>query len=684
MSLIRSRTPRRRAAVVTLLCSLTALLALGGCSSNGNRTVTGSVGVDSGVAIATTNSVTELLEDTQLGLTASVPNDTTNAGVTWTLTAGVGSLVASSSSATTYVAPNQVTGAATTVITATSVANPLLYAQVTLVVLGDPQLNSTVLFPGNVNLGYGADLSIAGGSGPFTWALSSGTLPPGLVLNGTTASIDSISGVPTTLGTYSFSVTITDGLNRTSTLPFTITINPQNSCLLLGQYVFAWTGFRSSSSATHLGVLDFDVNGLVTGETDYKDVFRSTPAQPVLNGTCANTTADTGQITLNTASGVYQYNFAITPPDANGIIHAARIQLVNAGSDSGSGLLELQDATALGAAAPAGNFAFGTVGVEASGVHFGSAGLFTSSGGILSAGLMDSNQSTAPLTDQATTGTISAPDATGRGQYTITAGTATTSFSYYLISAQKMVIMDIDAAAKTPIQSGFLTPQVGTQNATTFDASALGSPSIVSLWGSQGDIDPYTVVAIGRLANSNPTANLVDLTLQSSVQAIVSSDQAYTAQTYTVAPSGRGTLSVYTASGLRSFVMYFDGVADGYLVEQGSPYGNAGLLEAQTVPVGGFPSTLTGDFVSGTQYPQSPGPVVLVPQLSLNYGQLSSAYTNGTFSIDPTSGRGLGTVTQTGVGTTPAAIYMVSPDKLDMLRYATRATNGSIEWLIDN
>ncbi len=684
MSLIRSRTPRRRAAVLTFLCSLTTVLACSGCSGNGNRSVTGSVGVDSGVAIATTDSATELLEDTELGLTASVPNDTTNAGVTWTLTAGVGSLVASSNSATTYVAPATVTGAATAVITATSVANPLLYSQVTLVVLGDPQLNNTVLFPGNVNLGYAADLSIAGGSGPFTWAIASGTLPPGLVLNSTTASIDSVSGVPTTLGTYSFSITITDGLSRTSTLPFTITVNPQNSCLLLGQYVFAWTGFRNSSSATHLGVLNFDVNGLVTGETDYKDVFRTSPAQAVLNGTCANTTADTGQITLNTANGLYQYNFAITPPDANGVIHSARIQLVNAGSDSGSGLLQLQDATALGGAAPAGNFAFGTVGVEASGLHFGSAGLFTASGGVLSAGLMDSNQATAPLTAQATTGTISTPDATGRGQFAVTAGAATTSFAYYLISAQKLVIMDIDAAKGTPIQSGFLSPQVGTVNATTFDATALTSPSILSLWGSKGDIDPYTVVAIGRLANGNPTANQVDLTLQSSVQDIVSSDEAYTAQTYTVDPTGRGTLSVYATGGLRSFVMYFDGAADGYLVEQGSPYGNAGLLEAQTVPAGGFPSTLAGDFVSGTQFPQAPGPVVLVPQLSLNYGQLSSAYTTGTFSIDPTSGRGLGTLTQTGVGTTPAAFYMVSSDKLDMLRYATRATNGAIEWLIDN
>ncbi len=689
MSFIRSRTPwRRAAAAATLLCSLAAGLALSACSNSGNRAVTGSTGVDNGVSISTDNSVTALLENTTLGMTASVPNDTTNAGVTWTLSAGVGSLVSANGTSVTYVAPTQVTGAATAVITATSIANPLLNAQVTLVVLGDPQLDPIVLFPGNLNLGYGANLSIAGGSGPFTWAINAGALPPGLALSASTLSVDSISGVPTALGTYTFSVTITDSLSRTSTLPFTIQINPQNACSLLGQYVFAWTGFRTgksgSSSATHLGVLNIDANGLITGETDFKAAFRTTTAESVVNGTCANTTADTGQITLNTPEGLYQYNFAITPPDGSGIIHSARIQLVNAGSDSGSGLLELQDATALGGGPPSGNFAFGLIGVATSGLHFGTAGRFSASGGVISAGLVDSNAASGALNDQPATGTIGAPDATGRGVMTLTTGSTSSNYAYYIVNAQKLVIMGIDAASGTPVLSGFLSPQVGTLDPNTFDASALGSPSIVSLWGSQGDIDPYTVVAIGRLANGNPTARQVDVTLQSSVQGLVSSDEFYAAQTYSVDPSGRGTLAVYSSAGLRSFVLYFDGVADGYVVEQGSAYGNAGLLEAQQVPVGGFPSTLTGDYVSGTQFPQAPGPVVLVPQISLDYGQLSSSYTNGVFSIDPNSGRGLGSVTQTGVGTTPAALYMVTTDKIDMLRYATRATNGAIEWLIDN
>jgi hypothetical protein len=666
----------------SILCSLSAVLAISACSSNATRAVTGTTGVDDGVALATADDITEIIQGEALQIAADVPNDTTNQGVTWAITAGVGSLTAVTNSGVTYVAPTAVTGAATVVITATSIANPLYNAQVTLTVLGSPQLNNTVLFPGNLNLAYVGGLSISGGTAPYVWALSSGALPPGLGLDASTSSVTYVSGTPTALGSYSFTVTITDASNLTSELPFTILINPENQCELFGQYVFAWTGFRNNSPATHLGVLNIDVNGQVTGETDFKSEFRNSPDQSVVSGTCINTTADTGQLALNTASGLYQYNFAITQPDPLGVVHAARLELVLAGSDSGSGLLELQDPTALGGPAPSGNFAFGLVGVDSNALHFGSAGLFNAGGGVISAGLMDSNAATAALTDQATSGTITAPDATGRGQLTLTAGTTTSSFAYYIVTAQQMLLMDIDGATGTPILSGFLTPQVGTLNANTFDATVLGSPSIVSLWGAEGSAIPNTVNAIGRLANGNPVAGQVDLTLQSSVQDTLASDQLYAAQSYTVEPSGRGTLNVYTSSGLHTFVMYFDGLADGYIIEQGGPAGSAGLLEAQQVPAAGFPQTVTGIFAFGTQFPQAPGPVVLGPQLSLNYGELTSVYDSGVFSIDPTSGRGLGNLSEPAIGSTPAAFYMVSPYKIDLLQYATRATNGTIDWLI--
>jgi hypothetical protein len=63
---------------------------------------------------------------------------------------------------------------------------------------------------------------------------------------------------------------------------------------------------------------------------------------------------------------------------------------------------------------------------------------------------------------------------------------------------------------------------------------------------------------------------------------------------------------------------------------------------------------------------------------------LSSTYTSGNFAISPTIGRGLGTLTTTGLGSTSAALYIVSPTKIDILHFGSRAIDGSIDFLSQN
>jgi hypothetical protein len=54
---------------------------------------------------------------------------------------------------------------------------------------------------------YTATLAATGGVTPYSWSVTSGSLPPGLTLN---ASTGVISGTPDVTGTYSFTVTVTD------------------------------------------------------------------------------------------------------------------------------------------------------------------------------------------------------------------------------------------------------------------------------------------------------------------------------------------------------------------------------------------------------------------------------------------------------------------------------------------
>ncbi len=90
-------------------------------------------------------------------------------------------------------------------------------------------VNPETLPAGTIGAAYSQTLTTTGGTGPFTFSVSSGSLPPGLTLS----SAGVISGTPTTTGTFSFTVQALDSRGCTGTRAFalviscpTITINP--------------------------------------------------------------------------------------------------------------------------------------------------------------------------------------------------------------------------------------------------------------------------------------------------------------------------------------------------------------------------------------------------------------------------------------------------------------------------
>ncbi|MCU1352657.1 MAG: Ig family protein [Acidimicrobiales bacterium] len=88
----------------------------------------------------------------------------------------------------------------------------------------DFAITTASLPPGNLSVPYSQQLASAYGTPPVTWATSD-PLPPGLALS--TAGL--LSGTPTTLGGTTFTVTATDGLLRTATRDYTLTVvNPPN------------------------------------------------------------------------------------------------------------------------------------------------------------------------------------------------------------------------------------------------------------------------------------------------------------------------------------------------------------------------------------------------------------------------------------------------------------------------
>jgi Putative Ig domain len=67
---------------------------------------------------------------------------------------------------------------------------------------------------------YGEAFSAAGGTAPYSWSISTGTLPPGITMNGN----GNFVGTPTASGTFNFAVSATDANGNITTSNFSVNI----------------------------------------------------------------------------------------------------------------------------------------------------------------------------------------------------------------------------------------------------------------------------------------------------------------------------------------------------------------------------------------------------------------------------------------------------------------------------
>ena len=82
---------------------------------------------------------------------------------------------------------------------------------------------------GTVGQAFAQDFFLSGGAGPYTWTVAAGQLPPGLTLQTTAGPRDAnnqLAGTPTTAGTYTFTMRLTDYAGQQATQQFTLTVDP--------------------------------------------------------------------------------------------------------------------------------------------------------------------------------------------------------------------------------------------------------------------------------------------------------------------------------------------------------------------------------------------------------------------------------------------------------------------------
>ncbi len=94
-------------------------------------------------------------------------------------------------------------------ITGTSVAPPA--------VVVEPDASSCAL-----SVAYSQTFSTSGGVAPLQWTISAGSLPSGLYINGTTGEI---SGTPSSPGSFSFTVKVTESSGSFGTMDYTIVVH---------------------------------------------------------------------------------------------------------------------------------------------------------------------------------------------------------------------------------------------------------------------------------------------------------------------------------------------------------------------------------------------------------------------------------------------------------------------------
>ncbi|MGJ5817783.1 putative Ig domain-containing protein [Paludibaculum fermentans] len=104
---------------------------------------------------------------------------------------------------------------------------------------------------GAIGTAYSTQFTVQGGTAPFTWALNSGAMPPGLML--TTAGV--LSGQPTTTGNFFFSVRVSDSTGVFATAPMTLTVDAAGVAPRAGiiSQVASGGGWKTTISLLNVG-----------------------------------------------------------------------------------------------------------------------------------------------------------------------------------------------------------------------------------------------------------------------------------------------------------------------------------------------------------------------------------------------------------------------------------------------
>jgi hypothetical protein len=466
-------------------------------------------------------------------LTATLSNDLTNSGISWTLTAG-GANCSPECGTLTVDAPPSLTahyqppatvpagGSASPTITAASVADAGKSDSFTFTIVAPPISVSisnkfSTRTVGGSAVVVNAVLTNDAASAGVTWTLTStaGACSPacGTLTADPAPSFSATYLPPATApsgadGSPKITAASVTDPTKSDSFSFTIVIA---SALFKGSYAFQLRGFNASGAPMAMaGSISSDGSGTITGgELDLND-----------SGTVGHVSGLSGSYTVDTSFNSIPRLTITIAADANilglkGALSSdgtrGRIIEYDGSLRLDAGSLLLQDAAALSAANPSGSYAFGLdsdAGTSISGANTTTgriveAGQFTlgPGGASVAGGVADAGQAGAPspLFGGVTPASIAAgaatsPDSLGRGTLTLSINGNANSYAYYVVNSQQLNLIETDSGGT------FATVQAGTaQRQKTLDANSINATSVVALTGtavSGGTTLPSVIIGV--------------------------------------------------------------------------------------------------------------------------------------------------------------------------------------------
>jgi hypothetical protein len=586
----------------------------------------------------------------QLPYTWTIDSGALPAGLTLT-TEGVLSGTPPAGSAGTY-------GFTVRVTDSQSPVKAFQVASLTLMVNPPLSFTASALSNAVIAVAYSVTVMATGGvtmtpnCGGYTYALAPGSspLPAGLTLS----SSGTISGTPTgPIGTFPFTVQVTDCFPTTATANFSITVTGK----IQGNYVFSFNGYNQQGQAFYMaGGFSADGNGNITsGVFDRNGDDSVGPMTSVAmtagtggSGQCPAATdspsgsgsvycvgrpgvtggSNLGTIVITSAPGTYSFSVSVS------LVSDSRIILADPNHPDlwGSGTLKTQGSLS-GVSLASGSFGFGLYGIDSGGNRYGGAGYFiTDSGGNITSGNgeTDINDNGAVQSQETLTGSITptVDPLTGRGTATFSVGSTTFDYAFYVVPAAPgrlffpaLVAVQTDPISSTvPVTLASIVERgpanSGTSAFTNLNLNATrgSNPNgsvfeLNSVSTSGGTPAPDISLGLGNFDGAgNVTSYIFDENNGGNWTTPVTN--TFTG-TYSVDPNNKLSGRVKVTGIPGNPVWYLTASNTGFVVGTDSKV-TVGTFEPQTVPTPVTILALFGNFYGGTSDPVLPSVTNLV------------------------------------------------------------------------